>query len=194
MVCVKKASILLLSLIAIAAMFFLVFNIISSRPKKMSLFWDIPLDSTNSDILFLKGNPTSHLDEENIWIYAGTGKFAFSGNNYTYYYNIIFKEKRVRCVCYKSYASYTPTLTPFPIDIGDNLQLTKKRFGQPSDSSLSRDNLSRLYCFSKYNVFVVFRENKAFCFGIYNPDLGRLEVDEYPVFDWISIESILKGY
>lgn len=66
-----------------------------------------------------------------------------------------------------------------------------KKFGTPSDTSISKDDLARVLSFKRYGVFFLLIRNKVLAYGIYDPKLGPRKVSEEKergeIKDWVEV-------
>jgi len=140
-----------------------VYQYISNRPKPQTSFWDISLDSTKSDIKFLKGEPEKDSADDD-WYYV---------KGETYLFRITFRDNKVRFIAYDGDNLHSPSLQG--IDIGTKHDGIVNKFGQPSYVSISEDELMRILSYDRYNVFFVLKENAVCNYGIYTNTFGPVK-------------------
>jgi hypothetical protein len=151
-------------LLAVAASLY-VYSLIPERPKIQKSFWDIPLDASESDVLFIKGNPTRKQGDD--WLYA----FLDNENrNWKYIYRVYFKAGKVWSVSYFSADSVDWREEIQGIRVGYGENSVREKFGAPSPSVASDDGLRRIYHYRDYNLIFELAQNKVTSLGIYNPE------------------------
>jgi hypothetical protein len=140
---------------------------IDHHPKVQTSFWDIPLGATQGDVKFLKGEPTGVAKDrdEDTWEYLFNDSIL---KEWDYIYRVRFKNGKVWLVEY--FASPNRTYGPGiqGIDIRDPLEKITEKFGSPSHTSASTDELSRVFSFSKYQVAFELKENRVIGYGIFD--------------------------
>ena len=63
---------------------FYVYSLIPETPKVEKSFWDVSLGASKTDVLFLKGNPTTKEDDD--WVYVLNDE----GRNWEHSYHVTF--------------------------------------------------------------------------------------------------------
>ena len=160
---------LVVSLSILSGVGYLIYPTISNRPKPQTSFWDISLDSTKSDLKFLKGPPIKGSDATH-WFYSNkppsnTGEDAII--------HIGFKDEKIHFISYEGDYRYGPSLQGV-YNRAPYREIIKK-FGQPSSVSISEDELERILSYDKYNTFFQIRENKVIRYGVYNKTFGPVK-------------------
>jgi len=182
---IVRPIILILSLSLLATIGIISYIKISNMPKEISTFWEISLGSTKDDVKSIKGEPSKQLSGPGYWLYVSVDKKDKRNN---YLYRIDFKDGKVVSVSYMNYGYYfcdsdsswsfwwiTTPRSLQGIKIGDNLEKITKKFGKPSNISISENKLERIYSFSKYKLFFELKKNCVYAFGIYDPQFGPQE-------------------
>lgn len=139
---------------------------IVDRPKVQKSFWGLTLDSTKEDIKFLKGTPKE--EHKGRWIYHEFKKTKISN------FQIIliqFADDKIQFI--DGYG-----LQMQGVKNGDSYEHVIKKFGTPSHISQSKDDLIRILCFEKYNVFFALEKGEVLFSGIYNPHFGPIRCKE----------------
>lgn len=142
----------------------------TDRPTSQSMFGDIALVATSADVLFVKGEPSSK-DDPDRWVYnAGRGSASRDAAKYL----VMFKDGRIRFVLYT--ASEAQIVHPWfmGFDIGTSHNRVVEKLGEPSNSSVSEDQLDRIFSYDKYNAFFSFSQGKLVAYGIYQPKDGPM--------------------
>jgi len=124
------------------------------QQKILMEFCEIPISATKSDVKFIKGKPTKANDEDNVWEYEFEDLVVFFDDNNVWaiiYFKSWCIDKNIGVI--KSYKDIT------------------EKFGQPSNVSVSEDDLERILSFKKYHIFFCLRENKVYAYGMFNPEL-----------------------
>lgn len=136
------------------------------RAVSQTELFGIKLDQTQSDIKFIKGEPDQV--EENLWVY----------NNVDDESNLIilFRDNNIKAIFSQGECINCNKISG--LGIGDTYDAVIAKFGQPTNISISKDQLKRLLSFSKYNVFFAFRKQRVYRLGIYNPVYGEIEFKE----------------
>jgi hypothetical protein len=107
--------------------------------------------------------------EASVWSYP-----AYDGRIYIYF----TPEEDIRFLVYYRTESYGG-LEIGNISISDRYDKVLKKFGNPDTVSISKDNLTRITSYKKYNVFFEFEKNKVTSLGVYNQKYGPIEYKEY---------------
>ncbi len=119
----------------------------SDMSRSQTVFWDIPLDATESDIKFLKGAPIEVLDKDR-WVYRPENSTSPETKSQ---HIVAFRDGKIWYVMYfGSRSAFAPSLQR--IRYGSSLQEVTEKFGGPSYVSISEDALDRLLSFEHYNV------------------------------------------
>lgn len=154
-------------LLSIGGLF--VYSWYEGRPTPQAVFWDISIGATQSDVKFLKGEPVS-VDEDGIWRYD-------VGSDFKSVYSIRFNDGHVRQV---TFLSNEKLFGPYLLGItsGSSYQEIIDRLGQPSNVSVSSDDLRRWLSYPKYNVAFGLQENRVQAYAIYDTKLGPIRFKE----------------
>jgi 4-amino-4-deoxy-L-arabinose transferase-like glycosyltransferase len=147
---------------------------ISNRPHLEHTFWDIPISASKSDVKFLKGEPSSKTGGEDWdwWEYVGNKE---SGD---YIYNIAFKKDKIHFIIDQGKGSILNHSWIQGIGYGSDYGSVVKRFGSPSHTSTTEDQLIRVLSFKKYGIFFLLEKSKVSALGIYNPIFGQVQLEE----------------
>lgn len=171
-------------------------NYDQKQPKVQNSFWGIDIKATKSDIQFIKGKPNQQMNysdltqksggiesnlpecfyaaipkkgpnnEDEVWIY----KFyenLFDKNATGHNYIISFKDNKIFYIRYAgSEGNKNPELQG--IKIYDSSDKIIKKFGEPTNISLSGDQLGKIYSYKKYKVFFELVRDRVVAFGVYN--------------------------
>ena len=165
----------LAALILIAAGLW-IYNTIEQRPKVQTTFWDIRIGATEGDVKFLKGSPSDgpiNKDrDEWVYVFEGSTLRDRATNEWDSIYRIRFKGGKVYLVEYRTRPNraYGPGIQG--IDIGDSLETITQKFGPPSHVSVSKDELSRVFSFNKYQVVFELKENRVFGYGVFDTTIA----------------------
>jgi hypothetical protein len=142
---------------------------IADRPRVQKEFLGLTLDSTKEDIKFLKGTPTK--EEKDMWYY-GFSETSYSYNPLVSYW-IIFANNKISFIEGAGQFLDIQNIRP-----GDSYDKVIERFGEPSYISHSKDGLTRVVSFKKYNVWFTLQKGLVIHLGIYNPSFGDLRLKE----------------
>jgi hypothetical protein len=153
----------LAGLILIASGLWIYGTIEKRWPKVQTSFWDIPLGATESDVKFLKGAPRTKDQDTLEYLFED----SFS-KQWDYIYRIRFKNGKVWLIEYfpGPNTTYGPRING--INIRDSLEQITKKFGSPSHISTSKDELSRVFSFTKYQVAFELKENRVVGYGVFD--------------------------
>jgi len=166
---VIRAAIVITILILLAGIGFFgryIYFKIAERPKMQKSLWGLTLDSTREDIKFLKGTPKE--EHKGRWIYREFQKTKISN----------FQIITIEFADDKIWYIHGYGLQIQGIKNGDSYEHVIKKFGTPSHISQSKDDLMRILCFEKYNVFFGLEKGEVFLLGIYNPTVGDVRFKE----------------
>ncbi|MDP2754911.1 MAG: hypothetical protein Q8P40_11060 [Nitrospirota bacterium] len=141
-------------------------SLISNRPHIETVFWDIPISASKSDIKFLKGEPNRKEDED-VWFYEPQ-EWKLKGSIYM----ILFRDNKVFAIIYEGDSIHSPWIQG--IHYGDNYNSIIKKFRSPSYISTSEDELGKTLSYDRYNIAFELKENKVIAYGVYNGALGQL--------------------
>jgi hypothetical protein len=155
------------------------------KPKVQETFLEISLETTKSDIKFLKGNP-SEVREDGSWEYnskkgnifdrvalPGIIHINFDGDKIKYveFYGVNFKD-----INSENIVELAPELQGIKID--DTSSKIQERLGKPLHISSSDDELKRIFLYDKYHIFFILEQNRVKAYGIYNPEFGPLKFEK----------------
>lgn len=143
------------------------YNTIEERPKSQTSFWEIPLGATKGDVKFLKGAPNVVPKEkdQDTWEYLTEDKTL---KQWDHVYRIGFQDGKVWLIEYFGSPSRTYGPGIQGVDIGDSLEKITQKFGPPSHVSASKDELSRVFSFNKYQVAFELKENRVIGYGVFD--------------------------
>jgi hypothetical protein len=154
----------LAGLLAIAGGVAYVYKESENRPKKLTEYWGVSLGEAAADVKFKKGEPTNRI-QETVWQYRPYQ--TIEGD-----FIVAFRNERVRSILY-----YGPRLNaPNVHGVGnyDSVSDLEKKLGPASFVSRSKDELTRIYSFEKFNIAVQFSKGEMEAVGIYDADTGPL--------------------
>lgn len=146
------------------------YNIWITRAVPQTAFWDININATPEDVLFLKGEP--EFKKGSYWCYRiiPAGYAGYSKTD-PFWYFVAFKEERVCLIAYKSNENdrwgYGAPIMGF--QIGAPYEQLVKKMGEPSKITPTDNQLNRIYWFDQYNTFFSFQKGNLVAYGIYNP-------------------------
>jgi hypothetical protein len=150
----------LVTLAALAGGGVYIYTLIESRPKPQTSFWNIPLNATEADVKFLKGEPTKR--EDVTWTYE-----TKQVQSDPYYYVVQFeKSGKLRFVMYYGAGLYMPFVQG--ISSYSSQEAVVEKFGPPTYTSTSKDGLRRILSYSAYNLFFGLRQNRVESLGMYD--------------------------
>ena len=130
-----------------------------SRPKKLDVMWGVSLGSTDSDVKFIKGNPS--VIEDSYWVYF------LDNDPHTVGYIVHFKDNRVRAVEFVGERFSIPTVNG--INGYKELDEAEQILGAPTNISRSKDDLSRIYSFEQLGMYFKAEKGSIHSLGIYDP-------------------------
>jgi hypothetical protein len=137
------------------------------RPRKLKELWGVSINDSAGDVKFNKGEPTTR--DKDVWVYRPYE--TIEGD-----YVVFFKNDRVRSVMYFGPMYNAPSL--HGVGHYDSPQELDKKLGPPSYVSHTKDELSRIYSYEKFNIVVHFSEGKMSGLGIYDPAMGAFKFNE----------------
>ena len=136
------------------------YSLIEARPGLQTEFWGIPVSSTEADVKFLKGEPTSSKDR--VWVYKTDRSYGEP-----YYYIVQFaKTGKVRYVMYYGPSLEAPRLQGIS-GYSDQEEIVQK-FGPPTHVSSSKDGLRRVLSYAAYNLAFSLEKNQVTGLGMYD--------------------------
>jgi hypothetical protein len=156
----KKLALWPVGILAALCVAFYAYSLIEDRPKAEQAFWDIPLNASKSDVKFIKGEASEK--EDDVWRYITRDQ---SGNWSTAYY-VHFEEDTVWCIAFYANEFSRWAANIQGINIGDKIDVVRRKFGEPSHVSVSDDGLKRLYTYSLYNIVFELEKNEVVGLGI----------------------------
>jgi hypothetical protein len=144
-----------------------VYRLIEERPKVEKSYLDIPLKATKSEVLFIKGEPTKKDTDQ--WEYRTTDE----NGNWRTISRVQFADEQVWAVSYYSATEFDSHENIQGISIGDGVETVRAKFGAPSNASISKDGLHKIYAHNRYNVLFELAKNRVIGLGIYNPEVAK---------------------
>jgi len=162
---------------------FYIYNQYENKPKAYDTYLDIPLNATESDLYFLKGDEyigKRYTKDMSRFSYT----YEMHDNNYLY---IRFKENKIwRISCYSDTEYECPSLNN--IHIRDSATSVRKRLGEPDHILSSDDNIERIWAYEKFNIYIILSKGAVDSFGIFEPSLSIPEYqhNEYEFRDYIN--------
>ena len=140
------------------------------KPRVQDVFWNITLSTSKSDIKFMNGEPTKI--ENNVCSYKTDDAIAKDWTEY----RIGFKHNLIWYVWYSASSwNYPPDLKGIGYNDSSNEIINK--FGEPTHTSSSDDQLVRLYSYDSYHAFFGLMHDRVFLYGMFNPTYGPLEFE-----------------
>lgn len=149
------------------ALAFYAYNRFEQRPKVAKSFWDIPLGASRSDVKFIKGEPSDQ--DSDRWTYLTTDQ----SGNWRHVYYVYFREEKVWAVAYYSSHEYDWRENVQGINVGASIDALRQKFGEPSHTAVSDDQLRKIHSYSKYNTIFELAKNKVVGIGIYDPAVKK---------------------
>lgn len=120
-------------------------------------FNDIALGSDKADVMFIKGEPKKII--EGVWLYDDLVN-KFNSTRITFN-----KQDKVQEISYQGTCEYCNRISG--MGIGSDLNSLEKKFGHPSQLSLSENGLERRAEFKQFQSFFVLQKNSVISFGIF---------------------------
>ncbi len=139
-----------------------------TKPKVEEIFWGITLNASKADLKFMKGEPTKI--EESDWTYETKKEY---GNDWSVY-RISFRDDKIRYIQYTG-SSWLDSPDLQEIRLNDSSQKVHSKFGDPTHTAISDDQLRRIYSYDNYHVFLVLERDQVQTYGIFNPAFGPLQ-------------------
>lgn len=139
-------------------------------------YMDIKLSHSRADVKFVRGGPNSEEeDEKDIWTYFGSFHDESNNVDIDCKLSIKFLNNKVHAIYYTgAHTSISPISN---INIGSKYDDVISKFGEPSLVSESIDHLERALFFDHYNTFFKLERNEVAVLGLYNPILGRPNIE-----------------
>jgi len=161
-----KSLVLTLSSLLIIPLAIFAYVTYENRLQTLNEFAGISLGATTAEVKFSKGDPahvtehsTGNADEGKLyWRYTDT---INKGN----FLDISFDNGKVVEISYTGKCYYCETINDF--GIGSYYQDIVKRFGEPSETIISEDELEHRLNYPQYHVFFILKEEKVIRHGIY---------------------------
>jgi hypothetical protein len=141
---------------------------IDQRPKPQTSFWGIPLNATETEVRFLKGEPTKR--DGTLWVYDTDP----SSRDGAWYIVRFADDGSLRYVMYSGRGSSIPYLQG--ISDYSSQETILEKFGKPTNVSTSKDGLKRLLSYAKYNLVFELVQNRVQALGMYD---GKGEAMRY---------------
>jgi len=133
---------------------------IDQGPKPQTSFWDIPLDATEAEVRFLRGEPTKRVGT--LWVYETKPSY---GDSFSYVVRFA-DDGKLRYVMYLGSGSSMPYLQG--ISNYSSQETILEKFGKPTNTSTSKDGLKRLLSYATYNLVFELEQNHIRALGMYN--------------------------
>ena len=133
-----------------------------NRAVVQTEFYGIELSDTQSDIKFIKGAPFK--EEKGMWVYREKYDKKLE-------LIILFQDNDISTILYIGDCTYCAGISG--LGIGDSYEDVVAKFGEPSNISISKDELQRMLSFEKYNVVFEFQKNRVNAYGIHNFKYGN---------------------
>jgi len=151
---------------------FYIYNHYENKPITYDTYWDIPINSNITDILFLKGKASSISHAENY----EQKEMTYMENDDTYYDIRINDNNLIGISCrINKYSFFSNGFTPLKcasindININSRVDEIKALLGDPSSEFVSDDKLKRVWVYEKYRTYFVLKKSAVITLGIYNP-------------------------
>ena len=144
----------------------------SSRPKIQNSIAGVSLREDSDEILFAHGEPYEKKEEG--WIYH---KEHYG--SYSYSFLVVFKGNHVAWVIVDGGANATGLMG---FNTGSAYEDVLNRLGSPSMIINSKDKLSRILYYDKWNSLFMFTKAQLNGYGIYDSENGRPDINP----DWSS--------
>ena len=171
----KKIIILPLCIVfvlgSIAGAGFYIYNLYEKKPKTYHAYQDIPLNASESDLIFLKGQNSykKYTKDKSTQVIAYTSEDK----------NIFIRIKddkvwRISCHSETSYDCSALNKTSLFDLAGD----VKEKLGEPDHVHTSDDDTNRMWVFEKYNIYMMLSKGKVDSIGIFEPKLGIPEFND----------------
>jgi hypothetical protein len=176
-----RTAIALVLLAGIAGAGFYTYYQLEQRPTKALELAGIRLGDTEADVKFKKGKPAA--SKEDRWLYDG------SDYSNKFWIIVTFDYGKVSQVELSPHESGS---VPFLQDIGkySTVETVIEKFGEPSLTSNSADDASRILSFRKYNLAFEFQKNavkRIMIFeGLLKPGLQFVESSDSAPTDGIK--------
>ncbi|WP_321991489.1 hypothetical protein [Marispirochaeta aestuarii] len=167
----KRFLIVSFSLLLIITIIGLAYSFFNELPKQEKEFWGLKLNSTKSDIKFLKGVPT---ESENGRYWAYVFDLTAVNSPEQALYIIFFEDDKIRSIIYNG-PRYNNSPKIQNIGIGSTYKEVIDKFGSPDYVSISSDELKRALIYDKYKVYFEISKNQVISLGIINPECERMK-------------------
>jgi hypothetical protein len=158
---IARAVIGVAALTALASAGFYAHHRYTERPVKEMELWGIRIGDTESDVLFKKGKP-KHTGPDS-WVYEG-GPFLE--------YAVLLNYHRVFAVMAVPTSSDINEYTFLPaiqgVDRHWSVERVVEKFGPPSETKISEDEMTRVLSFRKYNVAFMFEKNTVLAVMVFD--------------------------
>jgi len=186
---IKRAGFIPLGLVvlwALLALYFTISSKIENRPKKQTELKDVKLGSSKQDIIFLKGKP--NLTTEDLVKEFERRKLPISDKekirDFISYENldITFEQDKatfITSTCKRDY-DYSSVNG---IECGDNISNIEKKLGKTNLVECSKDFLTRIYSFPKYQTAYILTQNSVTGFVVYNDESESKRITNRDDFD-----------
>ncbi len=161
-------TVILLGIAALAGGGTYVISLIPTKPKVEENFWGITLNTSKADLKFMKGEPTTKT-KDGGWTYT---KKKYE-NDWSAY-RISFRDDKIRYILFAG-SSWLDSPDLQEIQLNDSSQEVQSKFGEPTHTVISEDQLRRIYCYENYHVFFILEHDQVQAYGIFNPAFGPLQ-------------------
>ena len=164
------SALVAIPVLGVGVTFYWFYSTLPEEPQVQTEFWGLSLDSTKSDVRFLKGEPASTVLEDSRWVF----KNEFNNSLYDFMVSFSDTDNTLESV------NYTPspgTNGSYPIqgiNAGEStLEDVLEKFGEPSRMTTSNDGTRHNYSFDQYNVWFQLEKNTVTALGMSSQDHGK---------------------
>lgn len=134
-------------------------NYLRERVTPHDTMWGLKLgQSTKEDVVFMKGEPPSKKNED-VWSYPKKDTYSNDA------WEIGFADGKVVAITYLGQSYIGEQLSG--IGYSDSTKNVTDKFGEPDTTWKSEDNLWRIYCYEKFNVFFNMSGDKVQSYGLF---------------------------
>ena len=145
---------------------FYIYNQYENKPKIYDTYLNIPLNASEADLIFLKGdenNYKNYTEDKSIELYA------YISDDQDIFVRL--KEGKIwRVSCYSDSSYNCRSLNR--VNLHDSASVVRKKIGEPDSVSISDDNVERIWLYDKYNIYMILSKGKVDALGIFEPRLG----------------------
>jgi len=152
---------------------FYIYNQYENRLKVYDAYLDISLNTSESDLMFLKGDGYTIKDYTKdkryvYYHYEMDDKYSFDLR--------LRNNKMWRISCHSDNVYGCPSLNT--ITLYDSADEIKEKLGEPDIVNASDDNLERMWIYKNYNIYMMLSKGKIDGYGIFEPSLGIPEYND----------------